>query len=127
MCVARWLSTNHMTAHPSDSWKLRAISVLLLGSVQTMRVSEDQISFGDSDMYVGRVYLVASESHPLCISWSLEACDQAPLRIEPELEVLLVGLHYSVHATPSAKTDHSRSAPYELRDRISLRKLSLKR
>lgn len=77
--------------------------MLLLGSVQTMRVSEDQISLGDSDMHVGRVYLVASESHPLCISWSLKACDQAPLRIEPGLEVLLVGLHYSVHATQSAK------------------------
>lgn len=33
-------STDHMVAQPSDSWKLRAMSTPLVGSVQTMRVSK---------------------------------------------------------------------------------------
>jgi hypothetical protein len=37
-------STDHMAAQPSDSWKLRAMSTPLVGSVQTMRVSKGVIS-----------------------------------------------------------------------------------
>jgi hypothetical protein len=83
----------------------------LLGSVQTMRVSEDSVSLGDGNAYVGHKYLVAFENHPLCISLSLKACDRVRLRTEPGLEVLLGGLHYSAHATKSAKQTMAEALP----------------
>ena len=66
--VNGYINTNQITAHPSASWKLRAISVLLLGSVHTIRVSEENVSLGDTNVYVGGIYLVASGTHLLCIS-----------------------------------------------------------
>ena len=62
-------NTDHIAAHPSDSWKLRAMSTPLLGSVQTMRVSREKISLGAANVSVVS-YLAAFGIHLPCRFWS---------------------------------------------------------